>query len=133
MSSSDDSDNPFGNESSEDKEEERENALTEAPEYTRTSEFLVFQRNQLINFNQKYGYVYIHTYKPFYFPGEIIRGCIILDLFNDLPKANKKVMLRFKGGEEVGRHYEKCKKEIEKQKRLENLNASSNSNNDKLV
>jgi len=45
MSSSDDSDNPFGNESSEDKEEERENALTEAPEYTRTSEFLVFQRN----------------------------------------------------------------------------------------
>ena len=42
-------------------------------------------------------------------------------------------MLRFKGGEEVGRHYEKCKKEIEKQRRLENLNASSNSNNDKLV
>lgn len=63
-----------------------------------------------------------------------MRGCIILDLFNDLPKSNKKVMLRFKGGEEVGRHYEKCKKEIEKQKKIETLNASNMlDNNDKLV
>ena len=44
-------------------------------------------------------------------------------------------MLRFKGGEEVGRHYERCKKEIEKQKKIETLNASNvlGDNNDKIV
>lgn len=52
--------------------------------------------------NEKYGYIFIHVYKPFYFPGEIIRGSIIIDLFNPLPKDVKEIKLKFCGREMVG-------------------------------
>jgi hypothetical protein len=45
------------------------------------------------------------VYKPFYFPGEIIRGSIIIDLFNPLPKTNNEIKLRFNGREMVGMHF----------------------------
>ena len=77
---------------------------------------------QFVNFSPEYGYIYVHIYKPFYFPGEIIRGSIILDIFNDLPKKCKKIMLRFKGGEDVGKHYEKVKKEMMRMSKLQSIN-----------
>ena len=68
--------------------------------------------NNEINLHPKYGYFLIHLYKPFYFPGEIVRGSIILDVFNPLPKSNKKVNVRFVGREYVGRHSSKIAKAL---------------------
>ena len=65
--------------------------------------------------DKKYGYVYIHTYKPFYFPGEIVRGSVIMDLFNDLPKQHKKVKISFLGREMVGKHYSKVDAVLKRQ------------------
>ena len=110
--SSSDSDNPFGQESEEEIQDQDLDLENPPPDYIDSKEFKDFQNAQLVNYSPQYGYIYVHTYKPFYFPGEIIRGSIILDFFNDLPKKNKKVMLRFKGGEDVGKHYENVKREM---------------------
>ena len=53
-------------------------------------------------------------YKPFYFPGEIVRGSIILDLFNPLPKDKNQVYLRFSGREHVGKYFENVKASLKK-------------------
>jgi len=54
----------------------------------------------------------VHAYKPFYFPGETVRGSIIIDLFNNLPRNFKQIMLRVTGREHVGRHLEKVIKAL---------------------
>jgi hypothetical protein len=51
----------------------------------------------------------VHPYKPFYFPGEIVRGSIVVDFFNDLPTNYKKVMIRLKGQEFVNKHIDKVR------------------------
>ena len=53
-------------------------------------------------------------YKPFYFPGEIIRGSIILDLFNNMPKKYRSIMVRVTGRENVGHHFQKVVKALHK-------------------
>jgi hypothetical protein len=60
--------------------------------------------------DNKYGYVFAQCYKPFYFPGELVRGSIILDLFADLPKNSKKVYIRFTGKEHLGKQFSKVLK-----------------------
>ena len=89
MSDSSDNDELFAD-SGEDKAEEEEK-FDAPPEYISGEEFLNFKEKNQIQVDEIYGYVAIHTYKPFYFPGEIVRGSIILDFFNQLPKANKKI------------------------------------------
>ena len=71
--------------------------------------------------NQKYGYVTIETYKPFYFPGEIVRGFILLDIFNDLPSHFKQVNVSFTGREMVGKHYKEVKQSLEQQSKAQHL------------
>ena len=89
MSDSSDNDELFAD-SADDKNEE-EQAGDAPPAYINESEFLNFKKENNIQVDDKYGYIAIHTYKPFYFPGEIVRGSIILDFFNTLPKSNKKI------------------------------------------
>ena len=108
MSDSSESGGIFGDQSQDSEEleqREREEANDPSPAYCDSREFKIFVENQNINLNEKYGYIYIHTYKPFYFPGEIVRGSIILDIFNQLPSKFKKVMIRITGREYVGKHY----------------------------
>ena len=109
---SDDSDNDELFNNDDDEDELNELPGFDAPAYTNTDEFKKFVEDQKINLDDKYGYILIHTYKPFYFPGEIIRGSIILDLFNDLPKKIKNVHLRFVGRENVGKYFENVKTSI---------------------
>ena len=79
--------------------------------------------------NQKFGYIYIHTYKPFYFPGETVRGSIVIDLFNNLPKNYKKFKIRFSGREHVGKKsYDKVNKSLKTQQKITSLNMSSKVN-----
>ena len=82
-------------------------------------------KNEKITVNAKYGYMFAHTYKPFYFPGEIVRGSIILDFFNDLPTSYKKVMLRLKGQEHVNKHIDKVKAALHKSQNLAKINKSA--------
>ena len=91
MSDSSDHDEIFGDDSdvSDNSLAERNNADDPAPDYVNSEEFKRFTEQNSIHVNNKYGYIYIHTYKPFYFPGEIMRGSIILDFFNNLPKKYK--------------------------------------------
>lgn len=87
------------------------------PQYVEGEEFKAFVQAENVPVHKKYGYVYVHTYKPFYFPGETIRGSIVLDFFNDLPKNSKKVFVRFKGQEVVGRHFDSVKDSLNRQKK----------------
>ena len=80
-------------------EDEQATNLDPPPAYIDTMEFLEFQEENKIELDPKLGYAYIHTYKPYYFPGELVRGSIVLDIFNDLPKKYKQVMVRFSGHE----------------------------------
>jgi hypothetical protein len=93
---------------------ERLNALEPAPEYVTDQEFESFVLEQEITVNPKYGYVCVHTYRPFYFPGEVVRGSIFLDFFNDLPNNYKKVMIRLTGQEYVNKHHERVKSAIKR-------------------
>ena len=106
---------------------ERLNAIEPAPEYTLSKEFQDFLKEQRITVNAKYGYMFAHLYKPFYFPGEIVRGSIILDFFNDLPTTYKKVMLRLKGEEYVNKHHDKVKVALTKAQNIAKLNRSRSS------
>jgi hypothetical protein len=69
--------------------------------------------------------MFAHLYKPFYFPGEIVRGSIILDFFNDLPTTYKKVMLRLKGEEYVNKHHDKVKAALTKAQNIAKLNGKN--------
>jgi len=89
--------------------------LEPPPEYTNTDEFKTFVQQQDIQLTAN-GYMYVHTYKPFYFPGEIVRGSVLIDIFNPLPKDSKTIYLRFSGREHVGRHYSVVKDSLFKQK-----------------
>ena len=91
MSDSSENNEIFGDDSdmSDNSQDERDAAQDEPPAYVNTDEFKKFVEQNKINVNNKFGYFYIHTYKPFYFPGEIIRGSLILDFFNNLPKKYK--------------------------------------------
>jgi hypothetical protein len=51
----------------------------------------------------------INTYKPFYFPGEIVRGSILLDIWNDIPTSFRQVMISFSGREMVGQYFKDVK------------------------
>lgn len=99
MSDSSDDAELFGDSDNDQNHEEMErlNAIDPAPEYTTTQEFQNFCKEENITINAKYGYLFAHLYKPFYFPGEIVRGSIILDFFNDLPTNYKKVVFRLRG------------------------------------
>lgn len=110
MSSSDNSD--LFNQTESNEEEDDQN-FEEPPAYTQEEEFKQFVQTENIKID-KYGYIYVHVYKPFYFPGEIIRGSIILDLFNPLPKKYNEIKLRFYGFENVGKHYENVKESLKR-------------------
>ena len=88
MSDSSDNNELFGSDSEDHKENAEDSEGDPPPAYTQTDEFRQFVHKNGINVHDKYGYLYCHVYKPFYFPGEIVRGSIILDLFNPLPKLN---------------------------------------------
>lgn len=98
-----------------------------APGYVESIDFVKFQKAENIMLNEKYGYIYIHTYKPFYFPGEIIRGSILLDIFNPLPKNCRQLQLRFTGREMVGKHFQQVKDSLINQKK-KNMKKYSTSN-----
>lgn len=89
MSDSSDNDELFADSNDEKADDEIQGDAP--PSYISGDEFLQFKEKNQIQVDPKYGYVAIHTYKPFYFPGEIVRGSIILDFFNTLPKSNKKI------------------------------------------
>jgi len=80
------------------------------PDYVQSDEFKHFVTSNDVYVNSKFGYIYIHLCKPYYFPGEIVRGSIILDVFNQLPKNYKQISIRFLGREVVGRHFSKIAK-----------------------
>ena len=83
MSDSSDNDELFGDAASEENEENIK--LDPPPAYVNDPQFKKFLQEQKVTPNEKYGYVFIHYYKPFYFPGEIVRGSITFDLYNHLP------------------------------------------------
>ena len=56
----------------------------------------------------------INTYKPFYFPGEIVRGSILMDIWNDIPCTFKQVHISFTGREMVGHYYKDVKESLAK-------------------
>lgn len=87
------------------------------PPYVATPEFKQFIEDEQVKVHQKYGYMLIHTYKPFYFPGETIRGSIVLDIFNTLPKKSQKIFLRFTGQESVGQFHDEVNEMLQKQRR----------------
>jgi len=86
-------------------EEEEQVVFEDPPPYISHPNFKSFEESNKLVVNEKFGLVFIHTYKPFYFPGEIIRGSIVIDLFNPLPKALNEIKLRFSGREMVGMHF----------------------------
>lgn len=98
-----------------DDQEEVEIQFVGPPEYISSEEFKQFEKKHQLMINEKYGYMYIHFYKPFYFPGEIIRGSILMDLFNPLPKNVDELKLRFSGREMVGTHFAQVKESLKKQ------------------
>ena len=63
--------------------------------------------------NNEYGFILIECYKSLYFPGQILRGHIILDLFNPLPShVPKKLMIRIVGKEFLGKNTQKIAKKL---------------------
>lgn len=103
------------------------------PAYVDGEEFKNFVQTEGVPVHKKYGYVYVHTYKPFYFPGETIRGSIVLDFFNNLPKNSKKVFVRFQGREVVGRHFENVKDSLNRQRKKANSMRKSGSSKKVLI
>ena len=73
-------------------------------------EFKQLMREEEFEINSKLGYIYIHLNRPYYFPGQTVRGYVILDLFNPIPK--KKLMLSVAGKERPGKHALKITKEL---------------------
>lgn len=135
MSDSSDDDGLFGNDDQDENLEaiERMNASDPPPEYTKSAEFKTFVQEEGIIMNQKFGFIYIHTYKPFYFPGETVRGSIVMDLFNTLPKNYKKIKIRFSGREHVGKKsYDKVNKSLKTLQKISTLNLSNKLNSDKM-
>ena len=114
MSDSSDNNELFGSDSEDKKEDQEDSEGDSPPAYTETDEFKNFVSQNRINVHSKYGYIFCHVYKPFYFPGEIVRGSIILDLFNPLPKTKNQINLRFSGREMVGKHFENVKSSFRK-------------------
>jgi len=47
--------------------------------------------------DDRYGYMNVCTFKPFYFPGQIVRGYVVMNVFNTC--SSKKLMIRIKGYE----------------------------------
>ena len=72
------------------------------PQYTETIEFKKFVRENNLDVDSRYGYVCIFLYRPFYFPGQTVRGFALIDLFNDLP--SREIMIRVKGREVPGKY-----------------------------
>lgn len=115
MSSSDDSALFDDNDSNDASEEE---TFLDPPDYIDSHEFKEFVKRENIRVDDKQGYMYIHLYKPFYFPGEIVRGSIIIDLFNPLPKKNNEIKLKFYGYENVGKHNDNVRDVLKKQRSI---------------
>lgn len=114
MSSSDDSALFDDNDSNEASDEQP----MDPPDYVKSAEFQLFVKRENVRVDDRQGYIYIHLYKPFYFPGEIVRGSIIIDLFNPLPKKVDEIKLKFYGYENVGKHTENVREVLKKQQAL---------------
>ena len=52
--------------------------------------------------NEKYGFIFVEFYKDYYFPGHVVRGHVIVDLFN--PIKNKNFVIRLVGKEYLGKY-----------------------------
>lgn len=72
------------------------------PPYIEGSEFSEFIQDHQVQVDSRYGYACVMLYRPFYFPGQTVRGLAFFDLFNDIPA--KDVMIRVKGREVPGKH-----------------------------
>ena len=55
------------------------------PVYVETPEFKNFLKEHNISVHNRCGYIGIFLYRPYYFPGQTVRGYAVVDLFNDLP------------------------------------------------
>ena len=72
------------------------------PIYTESPEFNDFVMENSITVSNRYGYVCNFLYRPYYFPGQTVRGYAIIDLFNDI--AASPIIIRIKGKEVPGKH-----------------------------
>jgi len=63
-----------------------------------------------VTVNSNYGYASIYLFRPYYFPGQTVRGFAIFDLFNDFPTKN--VMIRVRGREVPGKFGEDIAKKL---------------------
>ena len=102
-------DDMFGSLSDADDEEE----LKEAPEYSRTAEFLQFAKENGISVHPKYGFSQLKTFKPYYFNGQVVRGYGVFTLFNRV-KA-KDIYLRVTGFEQCGENSAQAVRSFKKQ------------------
>jgi hypothetical protein len=84
--------------------------LDPPPQYTEMSEFSEFVQDNQVHVDSRYGYACVFLYRPFYFPGQTVRGFALLDAFNDIPA--KEVMIRVKGREIPGKHGNKITKKL---------------------
>lgn len=73
-------------------------------------EFDEFIEDHNINMHQRFGYLCTFLYRPFYFPGQTVRGFALLDAFNEIP--SKEVKIRVKGRELPGKHGNRITKKL---------------------
>ena len=72
------------------------------PPYYKTPEFQEFTKENQIVPDVRHGYIQLFLYRPYYFPGQTVRGFAIIDLFNDI--NSNKIYIWVKGKEKPGKH-----------------------------
>ncbi len=77
--------------------------------------------------NPYLGYICVFLYRPFYFPGQTIRGFALIDAFNDI-KA-KDIKIRVRGSELPGKHGHEISKKLMKDPQLFHLSESGFAHN----
>jgi hypothetical protein len=85
------------------------------------SDFNKFANETGLQVNTRYGYMCIFLYRPYYFPGQTVRGFALLDAFNDI--QSKEVHIRIKGREIPGKHGNRITKKLVKAPELFHLEA----------
>ena len=89
-----------------------EEDVEDAPEYIRSPEFQEFAKSEGIQIHDKYGFVQLKTFKPYYFSGQVVRGYAVFTIFNKL-KA-KDIYFQVKGYEMPGEHTSEVIDELRK-------------------
>ncbi len=83
------------------------------PAYASTEtnpDFSAFVEEHKVAVDPRYGYVCVLLYRPFYFPGQTVRGFALIDAFNDIPLRD--VFIRVKGRELPGKHGNRITKKL---------------------